>query len=48
MSSTTLELENANRDYHNINSSTTVGDSAAICYAYVIFKEENFINGASF
>jgi hypothetical protein len=48
MSSTTLELENFNRDYHNINSSTTVGDSAAICYAYVIFKEENFINGASF
>ena len=48
MSTTTLQLENANRDYHNINSSTTVGDSAAICYAYVIFKEENFINGASF
>jgi hypothetical protein len=48
MSSTTLELENFNRDYHNINSSTTVGDSAAICYAYIIFKEENFINGASF
>ena len=48
MSSTTLELENGFRDYHNINGATTVGDSAAICYAYVIFKEENFINGASF
>ena len=48
MSSTTLQLENTMRDYHNINGATTVGDSAAICYAYIIFKEENFINGVSF
>lgn len=48
MSTSTLVIENAFRDYHNINGATTVGNSAAVCYAYVIFKEENFINGGSF
>ena len=48
MSTTALTIENNMREYLNINSSTTVGNSAAVCYAYVIFKEENFINGGSF
>ena len=48
ISTTTLEIENAMREYFEGNGSTTVDDSAAICYAYVIFKEENFINGGSF
>tara|TARA_X000000950_G_C13914028_1_gene660157 strand:- start:3801 stop:4376 length:576 start_codon:yes stop_codon:yes gene_type:complete len=48
MGTSTLVIENNMREYLNINSSTTVGNSAAVCYAYVIFKEENFINGGSF
>lgn len=48
MGTSTLVIENTFRDYHNINGATTVGNSAAVCYAYVIFKEENFINGGSF
>ena len=47
VSNTTLKIENTFRDYFATNS-TTVNNSAAIYYAYVIFKEENFINGGSF
>ena len=47
ISTTTLFLENAFRDY--MGESNLVGnDTSVIVAAYIIFKEENFLNGESF
>ena len=47
ISTTTLFLENAFRDYFE-ETGLTAHDSSVIVAAYIIFKEENFLNGESF
>ena len=47
ISTTTLFLENAFRDYMQ-ESNLVANDTSVIVAAYIIFKEENFLNGESF
>tara|TARA_R100000231_G_scaffold134000_1_gene107242 strand:+ start:203 stop:811 length:609 start_codon:yes stop_codon:yes gene_type:complete len=47
ISTTTLFLENAFRDYMG-ESNLVANDTSVIVAAYIIFKEENFLNGESF